>query len=485
MKKNFYLFLISVLICHGVIHSQNKFTLVICDTVAIRSNIAFEEGGENIFAIVSKRSDVEFAGSEIQSAFILRIGKTGDTTVRRFSFGDTLFSFQNAFRLEKEGYLVSGFGKTQGKDGYMLLLMEIDDGLDLIWWKFYEFQEYYTLTINRIFELPTGIVLAGQAQLFPQAGLTPTFLRMSEEGNIDAQYHYDDSAPPFDFLLSPDSSEIWCLCSYGLDPINGPSLTAFDTSFYYLYSKVIPGYSMYSFDALWYSDTTFLLAYEGQRPGAPYQDDEHYINLYDTSLNLLYSNYFGAPDTSDYPAWRQSVDFRHPDSVFFAGWKNHDWGYPSPNVVSWIMTGQLDSTLQPRYLHFIGGDAYYEANYILATSDGGSLICAGRWDPDKEVFDLLFMKLNREGFIVGTQPPGIEIRQALVYPNPATNWLTVETALRNAKLQVYNTNGNLVLTHQIQGLKERINISQLLSGAYIFNIITKDGYLETGKFIKP
>lgn len=468
----------------GLIHSQNTYELIHIDTVDTWSNDALEDENGNIITTISRKSGPTFSQSEIHSGLIFKIDQEGDTSIKRFSFGDTLFSFTHISRLNTKGYLISGKAKAPGSDSYLFMIMRIDDELNKVWRKFYDFPDYYSLSISKTFEVPSGIILAGSMRFFPAAGDTPFLLRINKEGDILAQYHYNDSAPPFDFLLSPDSTEIWCFCSYGLDPINGPSLTAFDTSFYYLYSKVIPGYSMFSFDPKWYSDTTFLLSYKGQRPGASGQDDEHYINLYDTSLNLLYSNYFGAPDTSDYPAWRQTVDFRHPDSIFFAGWKNHDLGYPSPNVVSWIMTGQLDSTLQPRYLHFIGGDAYYEANYIIATSDGGSLICAGRWDPDKEVFDLLFMKLNREGFIVGTQPPGIEIRQALVYPNPATDWLTVETALRNAILEVYNTKGNLVLTHQIQGLKERINISQLQAGAYIFNISTKDGYLETGKFIK-
>lgn len=465
--------------------AQNTYSFYYRDTVDTWMCGAIEDENGNINVAISKETGLAFSQSTIHSGFILSINSLGNTSIRQYHFGDTLFSFSNFYKLNAGGYLLSGRAKARDSDEYLFMIMETDDELNKVWAKFYELTEDYFVSINT-YEVPTGIIMAG-GMMDTQTGVTyPFLMRINPEGNLLAQYNYDDAtSSPIDFLLSPDSSELWCFSSYGMDPISGPSLTAFDTAFFYLYSKEIPDYSLFNIEPIWYTNNKFILAFNGQRPGAPYQDDEHSISLYDSSFNLLHANYFGAPDTSDYPAWIQSVDFNHPDSIFCAGWKNHDWGYPSPYAVSWIMTGQLDSTLQPRYLHFMGGDAYYETYYILATHDGGCMITARRWDPERSLYDFLFMKLNNEGVIVGTPPPGIEVRQVLVYPNPATDWLSVETALRNSRIEIYSTTGKLVLRHQIQGLKERINISHLQSDAYIYNIFTKDGYLETGKFIKP
>ncbi len=486
MKSITLLIFITLLLWPGFAKAQHTYSFYYRDTVDTWMCGAIEDESGNINVAITKETGLAFSQSTIHSGLILSINSMGHTSIRQYHFGDTLFSFSNFYKLNAGGYLLSGRAKAPGSDEYMFMIMKTNDELNKIWAKFYDFPDDYFVSIEKTYELPNGITMAGIMRYSNEPGAKiPFFLRINPEGDLLAQYIYDDAtSSPFDFLLSPDSSELWCFSSYGLDPINGPSLTAFDTAFFYLYSKEIPDYSLFNIEPIWYANSTIILAFNGQRPGAPYQDDEHSISLYDTSFNLLHANYFGAPDTNDYPAWFQSVDFRHTDSIFFAGWKNHDWGYPSPNAVSWIMTGQLDSTLQPRYLHFIGGDAYYETYYILATRDGGCLITARRWDPERSLYDLLFIKLNNEGVIVGTPPSGIEVRQALVYPNPASDWLTVETALQDSRIEIYNTRGKLVLSHQIQEYKENIHVRHLQQGAYIYKILTKNGEIETGKFIK-
>jgi len=286
--------------------------------------------------------------------------------------------------------------------------------------------------------------------------------------------------------MSRDSTRIWLFSCGGLYPINGPSRTVFDTSFNYLYSESLntseTGAGL--FTVLWHSDSSFLLSFRGHRPGAPYQDDELFIKSYDTLLNTLHSNFFGAPDTNDYPAWVRSIDFINPDSIFFAGWKNNEIGYPSPNYITWIMTGQVDAELQPRYFHFIGGDADYEINYILAAKDGGSLICANRFDYETGVYDLLFLKLNNEGLLVGNKPPGIVLKRAMLWPNPVADRLYVQTALRNAKLIIYHIDGNPVSLHSLTSFVEEIDVTHLVPGLYIYSIFTQNGYSENGKFVK-
>ena len=364
--------------------------------------------------------------------------------------------------------------------------MEVDGSLDPVWVKHHYLSGYLTVSIERIFPMHNGYILAGAICYFPCAGLFPYFVRIDNNGNILYSFIYPDSGPPsaFEYLMTKDSTNIWLFASGGLYPINGPSRAVFDTAFNHLYSESLPDGSMWMFTAKWYTDSTFLLGYNGRRPGAPYQDDELFIGLYDTLLNNYHLNYFGAPDTIDYPARMKSVDYRHPDSIFFAGFKNLDYGYPSPNAVSWIMSGQLDSQLQPRYLHFIGGDAYYETHYILAAKDGGCFICAGVWDPDRQVYDLLFLKLNNEGLLVGNRPPGVIIKKALLYPNPAGEYIYLETALHNAELVIYRVDGIQVLRHTVSGTREMINVVHLAPGPYIYTITTPGGYSENGKFIK-
>jgi hypothetical protein len=148
------------------------------------------------------------------------------------------------------------------------------------------------------------------------------------------------------------------------------------------------------------------------------------------------------------------------------------------------MTGQLDSQFQARYMNFFGGDTYYETHYIKATRDGGSFICAGKWVPETQVYDLIFLKLNNEGLLLGDHSPSFDMKKAILYPNPVSYQLFIQTALRNASLIIYQIDGRQVLENRLDQIVETIDVQDLLTGLYIYKIITPDGYHENGKFFK-
>jgi len=466
--------------------AQNTFEFLLDYPVRKWSADCIEDEYGNYIAIISEGSGFEYSPSNPSIAYLLTFGPNGDTTIRNFHFFDSTFNFNNIFPSKYGGYLVTGFSSIESWEEFQLFLLEINEQLDTVWTQRYDFSDFCGVGFTSIFQLQNGYILAGSMCYYPCASIYPYFMRIDNKGNVLHSAMYPDNTPAdeFEYLLNPDSSQIWCFSGGGLDPINGPSVAVFDTSFNHIFSVPLPESSMGHFTVNWHTDTSFLLGYIGQRPGATYEDDEMYVGLYDTLLNTYHLNYFGAQDTNDYTARRRNIDFRHPDSIYFAGWKNQDFGYPTPNAVSWIMTGQLDSELQPRYLHFIGGDAYYETHYIMATKDGGSFICAGVWDPDEVVYHLLFLKLNNEGLLVGNKPPGIIIKKALLYPNPACDYLYLQTGLRDAQLLIYRVDGIEVLRHAITGTKDLIDVMQLTPGPYIYTITTPDGYKENGKFIK-
>jgi hypothetical protein len=83
---------------------------------------------------------------------------------------------------------------------------------------------------------------------------------------------------------------------------------------------------------------------------------------------------------------------------------------------------------------------------------------------------------------------GINERQGsrlLVYPNPATDKITIEIAEGQApsQLSIMNLNGEEVLTRSLIKPKTQIDISNLPSGIY-FVRLTNVRTVEIGKFIK-
>jgi hypothetical protein len=64
-----------------------------------------------------------------------------------------------------------------------------------------------------------------------------------------------------------------------------------------------------------------------------------------------------------------------------------------------------------------------------------------------------------------------------IFPNPVTDWLTIELKETIEELNIYNVNGQLVQSiQQIQG--NRINVSQLENGVYFLEARTPNGILR-------
>lgn len=488
MKTKYYIITTSIILLISLnSFTQNTFEFLLEYPVVKNSAGMVEDESGSLISIISEASGTSYAGGENTLAYILKISKDGDTLTKHYPMGDTLFYFSNIIAKENGGYLITGIARHPEAENYSLLVMEVDADLNLVWRKVHDLNGYMLAVIHRVFCLNDGYILAGFVCYFPCVGKFPYMVRIDKEGNIMySQVYFDStSSPRFDYMITKDTSRIWLFTSGGLEPINGGSRMVFDMYFNHLYSESVPNVHMSMFTALWHSDSAFLLSYRGQRAGAPIEDNEVCIGLYDTLFNTTHLVSFGAPDTNDYPGSFRSSDFKHYDTIFFTGFKNVDLGYPSPYAVSWIMVGQLNQNLEPRYLHFIGGDAYYKTYYIVATNDGGCVVCAGKWSPEIEVYDLLFLKLNSQGLLTGTNAKDVILKKSLLWLNAATNYLHIQTALYNANLTIYNIDGTPVMKHTVMEINEQISVGHLRAGAYIYTISTPDGYSENGKFIKP
>jgi hypothetical protein len=79
----------------------------------------------------------------------------------------------------------------------------------------------------------------------------------------------------------------------------------------------------------------------------------------------------------------------------------------------------------------------------------------------------------------------IEINVAL-YPNPAQEILHIEcndTTVANMELEIINTTGQLIATHDLRSLKSTIDVSGLASGVYYCIFKTNDKALTVKRLI--
>lgn len=110
-----------------------------------------------------------------------------------------------------------------------------------------------------------------------------------------------------------------------------------------------------------------------------------------------------------------------------------------------------------------------------------SLDEVSRWREDDE--------FNNGGFpIFGHQYTTIEEKEtkhfSSAYPNPGKNVLNIRTALQNARVEVYNSLGHLVLNLELLGNVTTINTTSWPSGTYFWKVISNNKEAETGKWIK-
>ena len=171
----------------------------------------------------------------------------------------------------------------------------------------------------------------------------------------------------------------------------------------------------------------------------------------------------------------------HSDYFFTGG-----WAFSSSNLYpdydNFIMLYAFNYDLDSLWATNIGNDAYYALFYISPSPDGGCVLAASRYDWRKgdQKRNALIIKLPKPDItsISESEKPK---PFASVYPNPGDNLFLVQTELTLFTLQLYDLQGQLLLTQQ--NLTE-VNTEKLPSGYYIYRIIADDGRATNGKWVK-
>ena len=81
------------------------------------------------------------------------------------------------------------------------------------------------------------------------------------------------------------------------------------------------------------------------------------------------------------------------------------------------------------------------------------------------------------------------LKLAIAYPNPGNNMLNIRTGLKNARVEVYDTNGRLLHSQAITENVTGIDAGGWASETYIWKVYTgvstgSTTLAETGKWIK-
>ncbi len=202
------------------------------------------------------------------------------------------------------------------------------------------------------------------------------------------------------------------------------------------------------------------------------------------------NNYEVSADTNSYYT---TLSFDHKfGNIYFGTTYNFTltFDFPYYHERRWIYINKLNADGSIIWQRFYKGDVNYMPYKILATNDGGALIFSTKSDWNDTLpsqIDLHILKIDSTGWYTGL-PVGIDefnlMKQVLVYPNPVRNEVYFELGLySNINIQIYNIYGECVFAKFIQG-SQKIDMSNFLSGMYIYVLTGRNGFVEKGKLLK-
>ena len=200
-------------------------------------------------------------------------------------------------------------------------------------------------------------------------------------------------------------------------------------------------------------------------------------------------------------------NFRQTNYVWGLTTQSHDGagilqsvGFDDDNNV--YMVGQMDNVMANEFLNrnlFIAyldenlnklGEIYHVDDYaymvksMAACPEGGCLVsCHKIHEATNEAGNCL-IKITKETLVGIKEAHDAGFAVAMAYPNPGVNTLNIRTALKNARVEVYDNNGRLIHSQALTEHVTAIDAGDWTEGVYVWKVMGNGKEVESGKWIK-
>ncbi len=296
------------------------------------------------------------------------------------------------------------------------------------------------------------------------------------------------------YLKTSNYHIIFSTGGWGYPPDYPPGYYAlFDSNLNWIVTDSLPDDICLDNSAINLTDSTYLLSGRQSVFIAPPSIDEERSVLYKMAFPnqpIKSFKYHMGTDTLSFPAG-SSIDTTSAGEIYFSGTANViPYQAPFQHDPSWIFLSKLDRDLNPIWTKLYGGDMFYQVYSVKATQDGGAIMACITYDYLTQDYehDILIMKVNEDGLIVGTgdKLPNISVQDAIVYPNPGNESFTIQSGpqINGALFELFDMNGNLVLTTNLDERLETISTTSLSTGTYPYRITFDNKIVGSGKWVK-
>ncbi|PKP48719.1 MAG: hypothetical protein CVT94_07570 [Bacteroidetes bacterium HGW-Bacteroidetes-11] len=432
---------------------------------------------------------------------IWKFSSPTDTLTKTYYLNDTSLSFIQIFQNGEGNYHVFGiYSFPPDYKEYSIAMLELNSDFELVKQKSVVLPDlnHHVSDVIRFFH--------GNYYLFGVGYWGDTVksfvFKVDQELNL---VNYSCLSSPaqesgyyMDCILSPDSTKFYAITSFPNEGDGACHLFVYDTALNLISVKVFPKYMdlnqgiyenfSHNVTIANFSNNRILTAAVMGKMLNWDQEVKIGFSFLDTTMQWVPPQYFGSDDTTFYTAYgRPTFAFRNPDSIFFTGTKRQIASF-FPQKPNWLIAGALDSTLQPYFINYYGGDAYYHANSMLLTSDGGYLILADRYDKNTQdnEYDVFFLKLDKDGLITGSEHQTLCPQNVCaIHPNPFNDNLQIDLFIEKARLSIIDVSGREAAIISLSKGNNKINTISFPCGIYFARIISnKQQILQTEKLIK-
>lgn len=423
------------------------------------------------------------------NTFLYKIDPNGDTTSTMFNKEDTVSNFYYLDRLttEPKGYLLTGWGYEIGgsSSNRFTIIRRIDDDFGLVWENIFKFDYYYSSPRASTLELTNGDIVYACS---PNLNLYMFIMRMSPLGDsLDFKsYSGDDSGEVWGMTYNYDSTSIWLNTKWAHYPGGGyvSSVITLNDSLEQVDVDYLPEHFHPPYNSLWYNEDLLLLGGRDQFYGQNFYEFMVGAYLLDTAFNVVYEVHLTDPDTVSRGGETQAVDFYYSKCIYLGGTHNLQGLFGSQP--SWYYITKLNDTLGVEYEKYIGGDNYYWLMSVTASSDGGVLLAGNYQEIGQTTLnrDVLILKLDSTGCTTNNLENSIEITEAIIYPNPGSDYINIRTALKGCLFSLFDNLGRKVLSLPISEKITTVKVKELISGNYNYSITKKNKKVISGIWIK-
>lgn len=232
---------------------------------------------------------------------------------------------------------------------------------------------------------------------------------------------------------------------------------------------------------------------EPKNPNSPFKFDIG-IKILDAKLKLEKIALIGKSiakgalrDTYDLPG-KRGLHWKDPNKIYVCGSTFKDFKFGS-NLVNdaWINISRLDSNLTVKWTKYFWSEGFNKSSGAFATDDG--VIFYGSRDSLKTgTSNAFIMKLTEDGLLKGEDIDDFSDTNIKIGPNPFKSYCTFAVDAigenKTMKLEIFNVLGQKEHEQNIsEGLND-VNLSNLPSGNYFYNIRIENQLYKHGKLTK-